>query len=80
MGTKEGSQNFDTPLQRYRPARWEVGMSFNYYFFLTLTYGFSALTLASFIFNPIDPVMLIFNMILLGGAIGFGFAARAYIR
>lgn len=55
-------------------------MSFNYYFFLTLTYGFSALTLASFIFNPIDPVMLIFNMILLGGAIGFGFAARAYIR
>ena len=55
-------------------------MNFNYYFFLTLTYGFSALTLASFIFNPIDAVMIIFNMILLGGAIGFGLAARAYIK
>jgi len=49
-------------------------------FFLTLTYGFSALTLASFILNPIDPVMVILNMILLGGAVGFGLAARAYIR
>mgnify|MGYP003114805145 FL=1 len=49
-------------------------------FFLTLTYCFSALTIASFIFNPIDAVMIIFNIILLGGAIGFGLAARAYIR
>jgi len=55
-------------------------MSFNYYFFLTLTYCFSALTMASFIFNPIDPVMIILNMILLGGAIGFGLAAKAYIK
>jgi hypothetical protein len=38
------------------------------------------LTIASFIFNPIDAVMIIFNMILLGGAIGFGLTARAYIR
>ena len=49
-------------------------------FFLTLTYCFSALTLASFIFNPIDAVMIIFNTILLGGAIGFGVAAKAYIK
>jgi len=55
-------------------------MNFNYYFFLTLTHCFSALTIASFVFNPIDAVMIIFNMILLGGAIGFGLAARAYIR
>jgi hypothetical protein len=78
MGTKEGSQNFDTPVKRYRSPNREAGMKRN--FFLTLTYGFSALTMASFIFNPIDPVMIIFNMILLGGAIGFGFAAKAYIR
>ena len=55
-------------------------MGFNYHFFLTLTYGFSALTLASFIFNPIDAVMIIFNIILLGGAIGFGSAAKVYSR
>ena len=55
-------------------------MGFNYYFFLTLTYSFSALTLASFIFNPIDAVMIIFNIILLGGAIGFGSAAKVYSR
>lgn len=55
-------------------------MSFNYYFFLTLTHCFSALTIASFVFNPIDAVMIIFNMILLGGALGFGFAAKVYSR
>ena len=55
-------------------------MSFYYYFFLTLTVFFSTLSLASFIISGADPVMLIFSTILLGGAIGFGLAARAYIK
>tara|TARA_Y100000114_G_scaffold157159_1_gene187576 strand:+ start:3751 stop:3918 length:168 start_codon:yes stop_codon:yes gene_type:complete len=55
-------------------------MSFNYYFFLTLTVFFSTLSLASFIISGSDPVMLIFSTILLGGAIGFGLAARAYVK